>query len=46
MRNLKEELLNINGINFPQWYQSLTKLEKLEYTKIMKDLGKNVLSDK
>ena len=46
MRDLKEELFSIKAIDFPQWYELLTKLEKLEYTKIMKDLGKDVLSDK
>tara|TARA_B110000305_G_scaffold196880_1_gene222208 strand:+ start:24 stop:167 length:144 start_codon:yes stop_codon:yes gene_type:complete len=46
MRDLKEELLTIKGMHFAQWYDSLTKLEKLEYAKIMKDLGSGVLSDK
>ena len=46
MRDLKEELFSIKAIDFPQWHDSLTKLKKLEYVKIMKDLGKDVLSDK
>jgi hypothetical protein len=46
MRDLKEEVLSLKAIDFPQWYKLLTKLEKLEYSKIMKDLGKDVLSDK
>ena len=31
MRDLKEELLKIKGGDFPKWYASLTKLEKVEY---------------
>ena len=31
MRDLKEELLKIKGGDFPKWYSSLTKLEKVEY---------------
>ena len=46
MRDLKEELLTIKGMHFAQWYDTLTKLEKIEYTKIMKDLGDNFSSDK
>ena len=29
MRDLKEELLKIKGGDFPKWYASLTKLEKV-----------------
>ena len=46
MRDLKEELFTIKGGDFPKWYESLTKLEKIEYRKIMDDLGKNVKSNK
>ena len=31
MRNIKQELLTIKGGDFPKWYSSLTKLEKVEY---------------
>ena len=34
MRDLKEELLKIKGGDFPKWYASLTKLEKVEYQMI------------
>ena len=33
-RNLKEELFTIKGGDFPKWYASLTKSEKIEYEKI------------
>ncbi len=46
MRDLKEELFTIKGGDFPKWYASLTKLEQIEYRKILSDLGKNVKSDK
>ena len=31
MRDLKEELLKIKGGDFPKWYASLSKLDKVEY---------------
>jgi len=46
MRDLREELFTIKGGDFPKWYASLTKLEKIEYGHILKNLGENVLSDK
>ena len=46
MRNLREELFKIKGGEFPTWYASLSKLEKLEYHQILKELGKNVSSNK
>ena len=46
MRNLREELFKIKGGDFPAWYASLSKLEKLEYHQILKELGKNVSSNK
>ena len=41
MRDIKKELLEIKGGDFPKWYSSLSKLEKLEY-----DKGLNELSEK
>jgi len=38
MRDLKEELLNIKGGDFPKWYASLTKLEKAEYFQALEQL--------
>jgi len=46
MRDLKEELFTIKGGDFPNWYASLTKLEKIEYGRILSELGKNVKSNK
>ena len=40
MRDLKEELLNIKGGDFPKWYASLTKLEKVEYSIALEQLSK------
>tara|TARA_R110001606_G_scaffold374053_1_gene531674 strand:+ start:780 stop:920 length:141 start_codon:yes stop_codon:yes gene_type:complete len=40
MRNIKQELLEIKGGNFPQWYASLTKLEKVEYHNALEQLSK------
>ena len=39
MRDLKEELLKIKGGDFPKWYASLTKLEKVEYQMIIEKLS-------
>jgi len=40
MRDLKEELLNINGGDFPKWYASLTKFEKAEYFQALEQFEK------
>ena len=40
MRDLKEELLKIKGGDFPKWYASLTKLEKVEYQMIIEKLSR------
>ena len=39
MRDLKEELFEIKGGDFPKWYASLTKLEKVEYRIILEKLS-------
>ena len=39
MRDLKEELLKIKGGDFPKWYASLTKLEKVECQMIIEKLS-------
>ena len=39
MRNIKQELLTIKGGDFPKWYASLTKLEKVEYQMIIEKLS-------
>ena len=46
MRDLKEELFTIKGGDFPKWYESLTKLEKIEYNNILSQLGKSIKSNK
>ena len=46
MRNLREELFKIKGGDFPTWYASLSKLEKVEYSRILEELSKNVPSNK
>ena len=45
MRDLKEELFTIKGGDFPKWYESLTKLEKIEYNNILSQLGKSIKSN-
>ena len=40
MRDLKEQLLKIKGGEFPKWYSSLTKLEKVEYSIALEQLSK------
>ena len=40
MRDIKKELFEIKGGEFKDWYQSLSKLEKVEYRKILDELGK------
>jgi len=44
MRDLKEELLNIKGGDFPKWYASLTKLERVEYSIALEQLSKEFKS--
>jgi len=44
MRDLKEELLNIKGGDFPKWYASLTKLEKVELSIALEQLSKEFRS--
>ena len=39
MRDLKEELLQIKGVDFHKWYAYLTKLEKVEYGIIIEKLS-------
>jgi len=39
MRDLREELLQIKGGDFPKWYSSLTKLEKVEYSIALEQLS-------
>ena len=38
MRDLKKELMQIKGGDFPKWYASLTKLEKAEYFQALEQL--------
>ena len=40
MRDLKEELMQIKGGDFPKWYANLTKLEKAEYFLALEQLEK------
>ena len=40
MRDLKRELFEIKGRDFPKWYASLTKLEKVEYQMILEELSR------
>ena len=40
MRDLKRELLNIKGGEFPKWYASLSKLDKVEYQIILEKLSR------
>ncbi len=40
MRNIKKQLMEINGGDFPKWYASLTKLEKVEYSQALEQLSK------
>ncbi len=44
MRDLKEELMQIKGGDFPKWYASLTKLEKVEYSIALEQLSKEFRS--
>ena len=46
MKDIKKELFKVKGGDFPKWYDSLTKYEKIQYKKIMEELGKNVKSNK
>lgn len=40
MKNIKEQLMEIKGGDFPKWYASLTKLEKVEYSQALEQLSK------
>ena len=40
-RDLKEEMKQVKGGEFPKWYASLTKLERIEYQKILEGLVEN-----
>ena len=44
MKNIKEELMKIKGGDFPQWYASLTKLEKVEYSIALEQLSEEFRS--
>jgi len=44
MRDLKEELMQIKGGDFPKWYASLTKLERVEYSIALEQLSKEFRS--
>jgi hypothetical protein len=44
MRDLKKELLLIKGGDFPKWYASLSKLEKIEYGLMLEEMSKNYRS--
>ena len=39
MRDRKEELLSLKGRDFPKWYASLSKLDKVEYQIILEELS-------
>lgn len=40
MRDLKRELFEIKGGEFPKWYASLSKLDKAEYQIILEELSR------
>ena len=40
MRDIKKEMFEVKGCDFKNWYLYLTKLENLEYRKILDNLGK------
>jgi len=44
MRDLKKELLQIKGGDFPKWYASLSKLEKVEYKLMLEEISKDYRS--
>jgi len=44
MEDLRKELLQIKGGDFPKWYASLTKLEKVEYSIALEQLSKEFRS--
>ncbi len=44
MRNIKKELLQVKGGDFPKWYASLSKLEKIEYALMLEEMSKNYRS--
>ena len=39
VRDIKSELLEVRGGEFPLWYYNLTNTEKVEYSKSLKSLG-------
>jgi hypothetical protein len=38
-RNIEKELYKIKGGDFPEWYSSLTKFERLEYHLVLEKLS-------
>ena len=46
MKDIKKELFKVKGGDFPKWYDSLTKYEKIQYKKIIRELEKNGRSNK
>ena len=44
MKNIKKQLLEIKGGDFPKWYASLTKLEKVEYSITLEQLSEEFRS--
>lgn len=44
MKDIKKQLLEIKGSDFPKWYASLTKLEKVEYSIALEQLSKEFRS--
>ena len=44
MRDIKKELLQMRGGDFPKWYASLSKLEKIEYKLMLEEISKNYSS--
>ena len=39
IRDIKSELLEVRGGEFPLWYYNLTNTEKVEYSESLKGLG-------
>tara|TARA_B110000902_G_scaffold222840_1_gene259250 strand:- start:67 stop:228 length:162 start_codon:yes stop_codon:yes gene_type:complete len=39
IRDIKSELLEVKGGEFPLWYSNLINTEKIEYSKSLKSLG-------
>tara|TARA_R100000908_G_C3662471_1_gene89100 strand:- start:83 stop:220 length:138 start_codon:yes stop_codon:yes gene_type:complete len=40
-RDIKKEMFELKGGDFPKWYSSLTKLEKAEYRLILEKLSQD-----